>query len=445
MAQDICSSPGHGDLPAPALQMHPAAAQEGEQVLVWCIPAWKSPVTQIIFCKDGVQVHSLKAQKGKGSYYMLFTMTTGSAGTFSCGYQHKDNSNRVRNSALSASQNLHLTGAAVMAQDICSSPGHGDPPAPVFQMSPAAAQEGEQVLVRCITGWKSPVTQIIFCKDGVQVHSLKAQKGKGSYYMLFTMTTGSAGTFSCGYQHKDNSNRVRNSALSASQNLRLTGAAVMAQDICSSPGHGDLQAPSLFLNTSAVQEGEQVLFRCQIFPKSPATQIIFCKDGVQVHSLKAQQGKGSYYMLFTVMSGSAGTFTCGYQHKDNSNRVRNSALSAPTNLSVTGSGSSSQAGTSTAGITPTDLQTNCRDITIGLVVISLLLLAATTYSFVRKGACRERCQRQQQVPSHEAEVTEDNEIQYSTIAHVGHKRPGRQELISNTEYAPVRPSRSQPR
>ncbi|KAM4754737.1 uncharacterized protein ACIQIH_000015 isoform 2-T2 [Cyanocitta cristata] len=195
------------------------------------------------------------------------------------------------------------------------------------------------------------------------------------------------------------------------QLLLLLGAAVMAQDICSSPGHGDLQAPSLFLNTSAVQEGEQVLFRCQIFPKSPATQIIFCKDGVQVHSLKAQQGKGSYYMLFTVMSGSAGTFTCGYQHKDNSNRVRNSALSAPTNLSVTGSGSSSQAGTSTAGITPTDLQTNCRDITIGLVVISLLLLAATTYSFVRKGACRERCQRQQQVPSHEAEVTEDNEIQ----------------------------------
>ncbi|XP_068856470.1 uncharacterized protein [Aphelocoma coerulescens] len=269
---------------------------------------------------------------------MHFNMKGESAGTFICGYQHKDNSNRVRNSALSASQNLRLTGAAVMAQDICSSPGHGDLPAPVFQMSPAAAQEGEQVLVRCITGWKS-VTQIIFCKDGVQVHSLKGQKGKGNYYMLFTMTTGSAGTFTCGYQLKDNSNQVRNSALSASQNLRLTGAAVMAQDICSSPGHGDLQAPSLFLNTDAtlgaVQEGEQVLFRCQIFPKSPVTRIIFCKDGVQVHSLKAQEGKGSYYMLFTVTSGSAGTFTCGYQHKDNSNRVRNSALSAPTNLSVT--------------------------------------------------------------------------------------------------------------
>ncbi|XP_031950669.1 uncharacterized protein LOC116437169 isoform X2 [Corvus moneduloides] len=219
----------------------------------------------------------------------------------------------------------------------------------------------------------------------------------------------------------------------------------MAQDICSSPGHGDLPAPAFQMSPAAAQEGEQVLFRCITGRKSPATQIVFCKDGVQVHSLKAQKGKGTYYMLFTVTMGSAGTFTCGYQYKDNSNRVRNSALSASQNLSLTGSGSSSQAGTFTADITPMCLQTNYRDIMIGLVVISLLLLAATTYSFVRKGACRERCQRQQQVPSHEAEVTEDNEIQYSTIAHVGHNRPGRQELNSSTEYAPVRPSRSQPR
>ncbi|XP_031950665.1 uncharacterized protein LOC116437167 isoform X2 [Corvus moneduloides] len=236
-----------------------------------------------------------------------------------------------------------------MAQDICSSPGHGDLPAPSLFLNTnatlGAVQEGEQVLFRCQIFPKSPATQIFFCKDGVQVHSLKAQKGKGSYYMLFTVMSGSVGTFTCGYRYKDNSNRVRNSALSAPTNLRVTGAAVMAQDICSSPGHGDLPAPSLFLNTNAtlgaVQEGEQVLFRCQIFPKSPATQIVFCKDGVQVHSLKAQKGKGSYYMLFTVMSGSVGTFTCGYRYKDNSNRVRNSALSAPTNLRVTGSGSSS--------------------------------------------------------------------------------------------------------
>ncbi|XP_031950667.1 uncharacterized protein LOC116437167 isoform X3 [Corvus moneduloides] len=228
MAQDICSSPGHGDLPAPSLFLNTnatlGAVQEGEQVLFRCQIFPKSPATQIFFCKDGVQVHSLKAQKGKGSYYMLFTVMSGSVGTFTCGYRYKDNSNRVRNSALSAPTNLRVTGAAVMAQDICSSPGHGDLPAPAFQMSPATAQEGEQVVVGCITGRKSPATQIVFCKDGVQVHSLKAQKGKGTYYMLFTAMSGSAGTFTCGYQYKDNSNRVRNSALSASQNLSLTGS-----------------------------------------------------------------------------------------------------------------------------------------------------------------------------------------------------------------------------
>ncbi|XP_031950638.1 uncharacterized protein LOC116437154 isoform X2 [Corvus moneduloides] len=190
-------------------------------------------------------------------------------------------------------------------------------------------------------------------------------------------------------------------------------------------------------------EGEQVILQCQISWKSPVTRIIFCKDGVQVHSLKAQQGQGNYVTFFPMARENAGTFTCGYQQKDNSNRVRNSALSAPTNLRVTGSGSSSQAGTFTDDITPTCLQTNYRDIMIGLVVISLLLLAATTYSFVRKGACRERCQRQQQVPSHEAKVTEDNEIQSGQAgAEQQHRiRPGE----ALPQPAPVAPARRVPR
>ncbi|XP_027513553.1 uncharacterized protein LOC113953970 isoform X1 [Corapipo altera] len=182
---------------------------------------------------------------------------------------------------------------------------------------------------------------------------------------------------------------------------------------------GDLPALSLHMKTNvtldAAQEGEQILFRCQTVMKSPVTRIVFCKDGVEFHSLKAQQKKGSYYMLFTTMRRSTGTYTCGYQHKDNSNRVRNSALSAPQNLRVTGSGSNSQAGTATNASLPPDtnplgFQTFSQDIMIGLVTISLFLLAAATYCFVRKGACRERCQRQQQVPSHEAEEIDDNEI-----------------------------------
>ncbi|XP_064524329.1 uncharacterized protein LOC135420610 [Pseudopipra pipra] len=227
-----------------------------------------------------------------------------------------------------------------MAQDICSSPGDGDLPAPDLSMIPTAAQDDEQVLFWCVIDQKSPATRIIFCKDGVEVHSLRAQHRKGTYYVLLPMTRGSTGTYTCGYQHKNNSNRVRNSALSASKNLSFAGAGVMAQDICSSPGDGDLPAPSLHMKTNvtldAAQEGEQILFRCQIVMRSPVTRIVFCKDGVEFHSLKAQHWKGTYYMLFTTTRRSTGTYTCGYQHKDNSNRVRNSALSAPQNLRVTG-------------------------------------------------------------------------------------------------------------
>ncbi|XP_051626504.1 uncharacterized protein LOC127462126 isoform X3 [Manacus candei] len=109
-----------------------------------------------------------------------------------------------------------------------------------------------------------------------------------------------------------------------------------------------------------------------------------------------------------------------------------------------------QGGTATNASLPPDtnplgFQTFSQDIMIGLVTISLFLLAAATYCFVRKGACRERCQRQQQVPSHEAEGTDDNEIHYSTIAHVGRNKPRVQELNSSTTYDPVRPARSQPR
>ncbi|XP_048145904.1 leukocyte immunoglobulin-like receptor subfamily B member 2 [Corvus hawaiiensis] len=172
----------------------------------------------------------------------------------------------------------------------------------------------------------------------------------------------------------------------------------MAQDICSSPGHGDLPAPAFDMTPTAAKEGEQVILQCQISWKSPVTRIIFCKDGVQVHSLKAQQGKGNYVTFFPMTRESAGTFTCGYQHKDNSNRVRNSALSAPTNLRVTGSGSSSQAGTSTAASVPP--ATNPQKlhtiigIIIGVVTLSLLLLLLLIAACaMRKGACRERCQR----------------------------------------------------
>ncbi|XP_074666420.1 uncharacterized protein LOC141917216 [Strix aluco] len=208
------------------------------------------------------------------------------------------------------------------------------------------------------------------------------------------------------------------------------------QDTCSSPG--DLPAPELVLNTFGAREGERVLFQCSIGLQSPATRIFFCKDGVEKYSLKALQGKLSHSLVLNVTLGNAGTYECGYQHRNERNWVRSSALSAPQHLAVRGSGSSSQAGPST-----TDPSSS--GIVLGVVTGSLLLLAAVSYCVVKKAACRERCQRQQQLPSQEPEVTNYTEIQYSTIAHVGCNRPRVQETNITTAYAMVNHARSQPR
>ncbi|XP_054039581.1 uncharacterized protein LOC128901533 [Rissa tridactyla] len=161
---------------------------------------------------------------------------------------------------------------------------------------------------------------------------------------------------------------------------------------------GDLPAPELFLNTFRAQEGENVPFGCSIGRQAPATRIVFCKDGVEMYSLKAQRGQLSYFVLLNITRRSAGMYSCGYQHRNENNRVRSSALSASQHLAVTDPH-------------PPVVHTFSTGIVLGVVAISLLLLAAASYCAVKKGACGERCQRQQQLPSHEAEATDNNEIQ----------------------------------
>ncbi|XP_064355690.1 uncharacterized protein LOC135324104 isoform X3 [Dromaius novaehollandiae] len=175
------------------------------------------------------------------------------------------------------------------------------------------------------------------------------------------------------------------------------GAGMTVQDFCSSPG--DLPAPELFLNVISAQEGELVLAHCSMGGEFPATQIIFCKDGMEVYSLKAVRGQLSYSIALKASQESTGRYTCGYQHKDGSNRVRSSSLSAPRDLAVAAP---------TTGIA------------LGVVAASLLLLLPpATYFTVKKFACKERNQRQQDVPSHAEDTTDYGQMHYSTIAHFG--------------------------
>ncbi|XP_049648998.1 uncharacterized protein LOC126034985 isoform X4 [Accipiter gentilis] len=162
------------------------------------------------------------------------------------------------------------------------------------------------------------------------------------------------------------------------------GAAVRKGCQRGHPGH-------LQFSRYCTRDWELLLFRCSIDGHSPATRIVFCEDGVEEHSMKAQHGQFSYIMLRNVTLGSEGTYTCGYQHRNRNNWVRSSALSTPQNLTFTGNESSSQEGPWTpASVFPTPQTQIILSFSIctmmGLVAISLILLIAASYCAMKKGS-----------------------------------------------------------
>ncbi|XP_046790042.1 uncharacterized protein LOC121112275 isoform X2 [Gallus gallus] len=170
---------------------------------------------------------------------------------------------------------------------------------------------------------------------------------------------------------------------------RGVGTGVNTWDICSSRTDGTLQAPVLVLSTSRAQEGEVVLAHCFLRKIIPATRIVFCKDGMELYNMKAQEDVVIYSMPLNISARSSGTYTCAYQQRNESNWLRRSPLSTPLDLHVTGHVSNSTAGTITAD---TNTPLNLTVIHVVSVTVTLLLSAATFWT-IRKGACRERCRR----------------------------------------------------
>ncbi|XP_055568271.1 uncharacterized protein LOC114014560 isoform X2 [Falco cherrug] len=212
-----------------------------------------------------------------------------------------------------------------------------------------------------------------------------------------------------------------------------------AKSICSIPG--TLPAPVLSLSTSSTHEGDLVSLWCFVNQQSDATRVVFCKDGMEKYSLRADWGQLMYVMELNVTLESAGWYTCGYQHKDEKNWVRSSALSVPRHVAVTGSESSTQR----APTAPDPLLHRDLGIGLGLAAASVLLLAAVNCWILKRVGCRERCRRQQRVPSHEAEASNDNEIQYVSVAYIGRHRPLVQAMNTTSTYATVTRSSGQPR
>ena len=92
----------------------------------------------------------------------------------------------------------------------------------------------------------------------------------------------------------------------------------------------------MLLNTSRAQEGEIVLAQCILQKLVPAARIVFCKDGMELYSMKAHQHTVIYSMLLNISARSSGTYTCAYQQRNESNWLRSSPLSTPLDLHVTG-------------------------------------------------------------------------------------------------------------
>ncbi|XP_040510391.1 uncharacterized protein LOC101750771 isoform X7 [Gallus gallus] len=211
--------------------------------------------------------------------------------------------------------------------------------------------------------------------------------------------------------------------------LLVFGTAVSTQDICSSTADGTLQAPVLVLNASRAQEGEIVLAQCVLQKMVPSARIVFCKDGMEVYNMKAHQDTVIYSVLLNISARSSGTYTCGYQQRNKSNWLRSSHLSTPLDLQVTGHVSNSTAGTITAD---TNTPLNLTVIHVVSLTVNLLLSAATFWT-IRKGACRERCRRQQHVPSQQVQATDYGEVQYSTIAHFRRDKPPVKQMTRSTD------------
>ena len=92
----------------------------------------------------------------------------------------------------------------------------------------------------------------------------------------------------------------------------------------------------MVLNTCRAHEGEIVLAQCVLQKMVPAARIVFCKDGVELYSMKAHQHTVIYSMLLNISARSSGTYTCFYQQRSTKNWLRSSPLSPPLDLQVTG-------------------------------------------------------------------------------------------------------------
>ncbi|KAH1180687.1 hypothetical protein KIL84_001621 [Mauremys mutica] len=347
-SQEICSDPDQsvcaqthsplhqscqrGALPAPILYLSQTSAQQGDSVLLQCSVVSQAPATRVVYCKDGEEVFSQAGLEKKVTYSYDHTVSMGSSGNYSCGYEIKESDKQVNRSQLSPAKHLSVTVLSPSSQEICSDPGAF--PAPILYLSQTSAQQGDSVLLQCSVVSQAPATRVIYCKDGEEVFSQAGLEKKVTYSYDHTVSMGSSGNYSCGYEIKESDKQVNRSQLSPAKHLSVTALSPSSQEICSAPGV--LHAPTLYLSQMSARQGDSVRLKCSVVSQAPATRVIFCKDGEEVFSQTGLEKNVSYSYDHAVSMGSSGNYSCGYEIKESNKRVTRSQLSPAQHLSITG-------------------------------------------------------------------------------------------------------------
>ncbi|CAM5123137.1 unnamed protein product [Natator depressus] len=402
-SQEICSA--SGAFPAPTLYLSQTSARPGDSVRLQCSVISQAPATHVVFCKDGEEVSSQMGSEENVIYSWDHAVSRGSSGNYSCAYEIMESDNQVTRSQLSPAQLLSITGStsssgggeeptrtalSPSSQEICSAPGAL--PAPTLYLSQTSARPGDSVRLQCSVISQAPATHVVFCKDGEEVSSQTGSKENVTYSWNHVVSRVSSGNYSCAYEIVESDNQVTRSQLSPAQHLSISGStsrsrgaeepihtvpSPSSQEICSAPGAR--RAPTLYLSPTSAQPGDSVRLTCSVFSRTPATRVVFCKDGEEISLQTGSEEKVMYSWDHTVSRGSSGNYSCGYKTKDRDNRVSRSQLSPAKKFSISGGVSSSGGGeepTRTGPVmSPAVWAARC-------VLVLLLLVSAPIITFV---------------------------------------------------------------
>ncbi|EMP26985.1 Zinc finger and SCAN domain-containing protein 29 [Chelonia mydas] len=107
-SQEICSSPG--TLPTPRLFLERLSARQGDTAVLSCLVPLDTPMTRIVFCKEGKEFSVQPKEGNKLVYDSPHPVSRESSGAFSCHYQLMDDNNQENNSLPSDARYLHVAG-----------------------------------------------------------------------------------------------------------------------------------------------------------------------------------------------------------------------------------------------------------------------------------------------------------------------------------------------